>query len=186
MDTHQWIAVAIIVGITIAAAVIDFRSRRLPNWFTIPVLVSGVLFHVITGGLAGLGTALGGFATGFGILMVLWLIGGGGGGDVKLMGALGAWLGATSTVFVVILSAGLAALFSVAVVLASVSQHGYTYVQRRHFRKAENQAPRKKAKANDEEEMAERKTRRRLVPYALPVAFSTWAVLVWYVFSQGT
>ncbi len=36
------------------------------------------------------------------------------------------------------------------------------------------------------EELAERKMQRRLVPYALPVAFSTWAVLVWYVFSQGT
>ena len=184
MDTHQWIGVVIIICVTITAAILDVRTRRLPNWFTVPVLIGGLLFHVVTGGMAGLLTALGGFATGFGILLVLWLIGGGGGGDVKLMGALGAWLGATSTVAVVVLSAGLAAAFSIAVILVGVAKHGLTYVKRRHLVKAEDRVT-KKVKANKEEELADRKTRRRLVPYALPVAFSTWAVLVWYVFSQS-
>jgi prepilin peptidase CpaA len=183
MDTHQWIAVVIIVCITLAAAFLDMRTRRLPNWFTVPVCIGGLLFHVITSGTTGLVTALGGFATGFGILLVLWLIGGGGGGDVKLMGALGAWLGATATVAVVVISAALAAFFSIAVILAGVAKHGYTYVQRRHVVKAENRVT-KKSKATAEEELAERKTRRRLVPCALPVAFSTWMVLVWLVVSQ--
>jgi prepilin peptidase CpaA len=185
MTTYQWISVFLIVAITLAAAVIDMRSRRIPNWFTVPVCVAGLLFHTVTGGLPGLGMSLGGLATGFGILLVLWLIGGGGGGDVKLMGALGAWLGAMSTVFVVVLSAGMAALFSIAVVIVGVARHGYTYVQKRHFRRAEELVSKKKTKRSEEEEMAKRRGRRRLLPYALPVALSTWLVLVWYVISQG-
>jgi prepilin peptidase CpaA len=186
MNTHQWIAVIIIVCVTAAAAVIDMRTRRLPNWFTVPVLAAGILFHSLTGGLSGLGMALGGFAIGFGILLVLWLIGGGGGGDVKLIGALGAWLGATATVAVVVLSAALAAVFSIIVVLTGVARHGYKYVQRRHLARAEDLVEKKRrSDVSADEALAARKGRRRLVPYALPVAFSTWMVLVWYVVTQG-
>ena len=186
MSTYQWLSVIIIAGITVAAAVIDMRTRRIPNWFTVPVCVAGLLFHTCTGGWSGLGMSLGGLGTGFGILFVLWLIGGGGGGDVKLMGALGAWLGAMSTVFVVVLSAGMAALFSIAVVIVSVSRHGYSYVQKRHLKRADELVTKKKPKGSEEDALLKRKGRRRLLPYALPVAFSTWMVLVWYVVTQGS
>jgi prepilin peptidase CpaA len=187
MNTYQWISVALIVGITLAAAVIDLRTRRIPNWFTVPVCVAGLLFHLCTDGWSGLLMSLGGLGTGFGILFVLWLIGGGGGGDVKLMGALGAWLGAMSTVAVVVLSAGMAGLFSIAVMIVGVAKHGFGYVRRRHLNRADALVTKKKAqtKAEKEEQLAKRRARRRLLPYALPVALSTWLVLVYYVVTQG-
>ena len=135
MNASPWLPVVIIGCITLVAAVIDVRTRRIPNWFTVPVLAGGLIFHTITGGWGGLLTALGGFVTGFGILLVLWLMGGGGGGDVKLMGAVGAWLGAWLTLMVFLLSAGFAAFFSLMVLLGGLMRHGYRHIQRRHLAK---------------------------------------------------
>src|SRR6185436_15401166 len=45
------------------------------------------------GGLAGLGQSLAGWALGVGLFMPMFLLRGMGGGDVKLLGAVGAWLG---------------------------------------------------------------------------------------------
>ncbi len=94
MEPTNWILVCLVAVFVLTAAFTDLSARRIPNWLTVSSLAVALLFHTITGGWAGLGFALGGFATGFSILLVLWLIGGGGGGDVKLMGALGGWMGA--------------------------------------------------------------------------------------------
>ena len=178
MNVTPWLPVVIIGSITLVAAVIDVRTRRIPNWFTVPVLAGGLLFHAITGGWGGLLTAIGGFATGFGILLVLWLTGGGGGGDVKLMGAVGAWLGAWHTLIVFLLSGGFAAFFSLLVLLGSLMQHGYRHVQRRHLSRPDA-GSKKKAAAPDSPEAVRRKTGRRILPFALPVACSTWVVFLW-------
>ena len=178
MNVSPWLPVVIIGTMTVVAAVIDLRTRRIPNWFTMPVLAGGLLFHAATAGWGGLLTALGGFVTGFGILLILWLTGGGGGGDVKLMGAVGAWLGAWHTFVVFVLSAGFAAFFSLFVLMGGLIQHGYRHVQRRHLAKPE-QSSKKKQAAPGSPETARRKTSRRILPYALPVACSTWVVFVW-------
>ena len=74
------------------ALFIDLKTRRIPNWLTVTALAGGVLFNVVSNGWLGLQLSLGGFGVGFGTLLILWLIGGGGGGDVKMMGAVGAWV----------------------------------------------------------------------------------------------
>lgn len=178
MNSYPWLPVVIIGTITLVAAVIDVLTRRIPNWFTVPVFAGGLIFHVVTGGLGGLWTAVGGFATGFGILLVLWLLGGGGGGDVKLMGAVGAWLGAWYTLIVFLLSAGFAAAFSMAVLIAGLVQHGYGYMRRRHLSRPDDAKRKKKADPDSPQEV-KRKTSRRILPYALPVACSTWVVFLW-------
>ena len=90
---YTFLVVLAIVGVAVP---VDLKTRRIPNGLTVPAFVCGVVFHVIRGGWAGLGFSLGGFATGFGILLVLWLIGGGGGGDVKLMGGHWGVVGCTN------------------------------------------------------------------------------------------
>ena len=105
----------IIVGFTVVAAVVDWRTNKLPNWLTVSCFASALAFHFVAGffgenagisqALAQTGWALAGFATGFGILFVMWVCGWGGGGDVKMMGAMGAWLLPTLTLYVFILTA---------------------------------------------------------------------------------
>lgn len=68
--------VAAVTVFTTAAAISDLTTRKLPNWLTVSAFVAGLLTHTVIDGLAGLGFSLLGFVTGFGILLVLWLIGG--------------------------------------------------------------------------------------------------------------
>ena len=107
-----WLFLSGVAVFTLTAAILDVRHRRIPNALSVAGLVIGLVFRIATEGLPGLGDGLGGFAIGFGSLLLLWAMGGGGGGDVKLMGALSVWLGTRQTVSVLILSSVLAFLFT--------------------------------------------------------------------------
>ena len=61
-----------------------------------------------------------GFGIGFGVLFVLWLMGAGGGGDVKLIGRAGAWLGAQLTVYTMMSGAVFVVLGGGAVFVAAL------------------------------------------------------------------
>ena len=93
------------LALVFTAAIWDFRQNRIPNWLTLSAIPAGILWNTFSGGFAGFQASLGGFAVGFGLLFILFAIGGGGGGDVKLMGALGAWVGVQTTITVFILAA---------------------------------------------------------------------------------
>ena len=90
-------SVSLLAIVAVAAAVIDIRSRKVPNWLTLPAMALAVAAHGLTGGMGldgerlGLVGSLTGLAVGLVPLAVCWLaFGAPGGGDVKLMGALGA------------------------------------------------------------------------------------------------
>jgi prepilin peptidase CpaA len=84
-----WVASAVIA----VAAVTDYACYRIRNGLVVPVLLAAIVFHTFTGGLSGLLFGLQGMLVGFGMLFFLWLVGGMGAGDVKLLAAVGAWIG---------------------------------------------------------------------------------------------
>jgi len=178
MEPAQGIFLFAVAAFTLTAMVSDLRTRTLPNWLTVSGFVLAILFHVITGGWSGLGFSLAGFGVGFGILLVLWLIGGGGGGDVKLMGAVGAWLGPQMTLAVFVLSTCFAVMGSIAVLVNTSVNRGFGYVQRRYIKP---QTAHIKTAAADPLAHQAQRAQRRLLPYALPVALGTWLVLAWKV-----
>jgi prepilin peptidase CpaA len=71
----------------------DLRYRRIPNWATLPGIVLGLGINGLLSGWAGMKTSGIGFLVGFGALLVLFVLGWMGGGDVKLMAAVGALKG---------------------------------------------------------------------------------------------
>ena len=71
----------------------DLRTGHIPNWLTYSGALAGLTLALWFGGLAGLGISLAGFAIAFIPSLVLFSLGVLGGGDVKLLAALGALVG---------------------------------------------------------------------------------------------
>jgi prepilin peptidase CpaA len=105
-----WMLSALLAAI---AGWTDWRSRRVPNWLTVSGLLLGIAVRSIAGGWAGAKDSLLGAGLGLALLLPLVLIKSLGAGDWKLAGALGAFLGPTRLMAVLlstILVAGLMAL----------------------------------------------------------------------------
>ncbi|MBS0265049.1 MAG: prepilin peptidase [Planctomycetes bacterium] len=153
-------------GFVSLAAIIDFRTRRLPNALTVPACLLGLVFNLALGyfhsgweGLAAGGlSSLGGFALGFGLLFVLWVTGGGGGGDVKFMGAVGAWVGPMTTLYVFLIGAVYVLLGSLVLRLT----------QRRETASPASTTSTRSVPA-----------RRQVMPWAVPIALAVWSVLLY-------
>lgn len=79
--------------LTASAALTDARSGLIPNWLTLPVLASAPLAQLAHGGGPALGRSLLGVALCAAIPALLFRAGAMGGGDVKLLGAIGALAG---------------------------------------------------------------------------------------------
>jgi prepilin peptidase CpaA len=75
------------------AALLDARSRRIPNWLTGGTVVAGLLIHTWQGGSSGIVVSLAGAALGFAILIPLYALHAMGAGDVKLLAGIGAIVG---------------------------------------------------------------------------------------------
>lgn len=71
-----------------AAAVWDWRYRRIPNRLTFPFLIAGILYHLVYEGWSGAGKAAAGMFVAGGILLCFYLLGATGAGDVKLAAGL--------------------------------------------------------------------------------------------------
>ena len=102
------------------AATIDWRTRRIPNWLNVMTLLLGL-------GLSFQGTihtspamAFAGLAVGFILLVPAFALGAMGGGDVKLLTAIGAWTGPLGAVVVLIV----ASLVGMVIALAQAAQSG--------------------------------------------------------------
>ena len=147
-------------------------------------LPAALLFHTVVGAVSGgwsgfgggLLTAMAGFGVGFGILLVLWLIGGGGAGDVKLIGALGAWMGPWNTLVVFFVSTVFILALSIGVLAYQMLAKGMWGVKRKYLSNADAKPAHGESK---EEALMRHKAKRRLLPYGVPVAMAAWVVLAW-------
>jgi prepilin peptidase CpaA len=112
-----------LVALSVAsvACVFDLRTRRIPNWLTFGAAVVALVFHFVTRGASGVEQGVGGWATGVAFLVVPYLLGGMGAGDVKLVGALGAWLGPGDAFWLAVYTAIAGAIMALVV----GAWHGY-------------------------------------------------------------
>ena len=90
------VTIALVVAL-VTASVTDFRTQRIYNWLTFPLIIAGFATHTVFGGMEGLKFAASGFGLGFAVMVIPYFMGVMGAGDVKLMAGVGAWLGLEST-----------------------------------------------------------------------------------------
>ena len=86
----QYIAYAVLVVISMIATYTDLRTRRIPNWLTLPAICFGLAFNLVVDGGPGLLASLASVALCGGVFFALFLLGGMGAGDVKMMTAVAA------------------------------------------------------------------------------------------------
>lgn len=123
MSSIDWMA--IVVGCL--AVGFDLRYRRIPNWLSLAGLAGALLLHGTRHGLAGLWAALAGALVGFALFLVFYLVGGMGGGDLKLMAVFGALLGPSGIVVAAVFAAILGGLLAAAILLRHSATRAIPY-----------------------------------------------------------
>jgi prepilin peptidase CpaA len=103
--------------ILLIAAVWDIRFNRIPNRLTFPSMIVAVSYYVVSGGVVGLLFSLQGVAVGMAILAIPYFMGGMGAGDVKLMGVVGAFLGAEKVVLALLWTALVGGLYAIVLLI---------------------------------------------------------------------
>jgi prepilin peptidase CpaA len=111
------ISKAILSVVLLIAAVQDLKQGKISNRLTLPAALLAVMLHTGQDGIDGLFFSLAGFGTGLGLLLVFYLVGGMGAGDVKLMGAVGSFLGAKATLGAFLFIALAGGIYSLALIL---------------------------------------------------------------------
>lgn len=135
-----WVFCVGLILLIAAAAWTDTRRAKIPNRLTLLILALGVAVNVVRsawlgaenkplpwfgtgsvwwGGIEGLLFAAAGFAVAFTVMFVIWIMGSCGGGDVKLMAAVSAWVGLGGFLFLWLGSVVILFLWVAAKVLSS-------------------------------------------------------------------
>lgn len=90
--SEPWLQWGVVIGASLAAAILDVRHGRIPNMLTLPLWIAGLTQATYLGSMSGLVEGVEVSVLLALPFIVLFLLGRGGAGDAKLMGAIGAWL----------------------------------------------------------------------------------------------
>ena len=174
-------AATISVGVLVAA-VTDLWKFKVYNLLTLPLLLSGLLYYALVRGLPGLEASALGALFGFLVLLPFYLLGGMGGGDVKLMAAVGAWLGLPLTFCVFIVSSLAAGAYAVALLATHGHwRHALVWSARYRLSAAEGQ---RGGESDVQAALSSGERRKRCIPFAAMMAVGVCATLV-FILAQG-
>jgi prepilin peptidase CpaA len=104
--------------LALVAGITDWRSRRIPNWLTVPSAVLGLSISIAYFGWAGAKSSLAGLGLGMLLLFPFVFMNAFGYGDWKLVGASGAILGADVLFQVFFVAAVVNAVMALVLVIA--------------------------------------------------------------------
>jgi len=147
--------IAIVVGM--AAVIDDLARRHIANWIPAAALAGGFGWQIGQSGWQGVLTALAGTVVGFAVFLIFYLLGGMGGGDVKLMAGFGALLGAGRLLEAALWTAGIGGIIALVAL-------GWKALRR------SSRAPGTLS--------AEEREREASIPYAPAIALGVWLSLV--------
>jgi len=111
----------VIAIVLLIAVITDMRFQKIPNWLTYPSIIIGMIYHTGIRGHDGLFFSIGGAGVGILVLSFFYLMGGIGAGDVKLMGAVGGFLGPKGTFIAFLFTSIVGGIYSLMLMVL----HGY-------------------------------------------------------------
>jgi prepilin peptidase CpaA len=111
-------AALVVAGV---ACLTDLRSARIPNVLTFTAIAAALVYHAAAPGGLGLQAAGLGLLVGLLVFFPYFALGAMGAGDVKLMAALGSWLGWSAAISVALFGAVAGGVLAIVVSL----RHGY-------------------------------------------------------------
>lgn len=155
---------------TLIAFICDIRARRIPNWLNIVGFSAALVCGFFEKGYGGLLFSLQGFGVGFGILLLLWIMGGSGAGDVKFMGALGAWLGPYLTLIVFVASGFLSGIGQI-VALAQYRKEAAVDMSAEPIHVANDSQ-----RLSGTDHAMPTNANHQKIPYAVPVTVAVWVI----------
>jgi prepilin peptidase CpaA len=109
---------SIAVGVALIACIFDLHSRRIPNVLTFGAAIAALAFAAVVGGIDGVGTSLAGWLIATALWLPIYALGGMGAGDVKLMAAVGAWLGPADVLYAALYAAIAGAVFALGLAIS--------------------------------------------------------------------
>jgi len=120
---NTWLSLLVIM-VVVGAAVTDFRWQKIPNLITFPSMVVGIVGHGVVHGWDGLSFSLSGLGLGLVLLLGFYAMGGMAAGDVKLMAAVGSFLGPVNVFLVFLMTAILGGFYSIGMMIQSLGFRG--------------------------------------------------------------
>lgn len=100
-------------------------------------------------------------------------------GDVKMLAALGAWLGPVAILIAFGIAAFIASVMAVSMMIHSTFTKGVTKTKKQYLAAASSGRP-----ASGGKKTPPRRAK-RVLPFAVPVALSTWLLLGWVIFKHS-
>ena len=168
MTAQVWMA--ILVGL--AVTVDDLARRRIANWIPAAALAGGIGWQIGQNGFwPGAGYALGGAAVGFAVFLIFYLMGGMGGGDVKLMAGFGALLGTSRLLEAALWTAGIGGVFAVGVLAVRA-------VKRMLWPETDGKIAGSTGEIASDAKAKEIAQAKESIPYAPAITLGVWLALV--------
>lgn len=120
--TLEFAGLALLGSLLLVVAVIDLQTQEIPNELMIFGLICGIIFNLLHLDLAYFLQSISGLVLGGGIFLLIAVVSRGamGGGDIKLMGVLGFWLGWKLILIVAMLSFLIGAVISVGLMILKI------------------------------------------------------------------
>ncbi len=119
----QWISYTVFCSSLLVITVIDLHHRIIPNEISLPGILVGFLFALLTGDITWWESLLGALIGGGIFFSIAYLYEkfakreGLGGGDIKLLAMMGAWMGYQSVLIVIVISSLLGSLIGIILML---------------------------------------------------------------------
>ena len=115
------------LGVAAVGAGVDLRTRRIPNLLTFGAATAGLGLQIWTSGTDGLVSGGSGWLLGVALFLPMFLLRGMGAGDVKLLAAVGSFLGPVGVLWTAFFTTIAGAVL--ALVVATIHRHTSTAIR---------------------------------------------------------